>query len=375
MDERVHTIEELKTGIELSTGSRHRIIVVRPPATARVLGKAFQTNKSFLLPGATTGMRRIRALLKKRSPAHLLVVGHCDTTGKHSVNDPLSLERAENALAYIVDDPEPWLKMYKSAIPSKRRWGADEDGMMLQALPDYGSKPADEDAVRWFQRTRGLKVDGDAGPETRGKLIEEYMALDGPSFESLGVQVDLTAHGCGEHFPLDEGGRKVEVEAEDEREDSLDRRVEFFFFSRKLGIQPPPPGPNSKADSPEYPEWRKISRLDFETVIAEGEDDLFLRFHIDPTQLNEYQDSLRLFSTDGSYEMVKLLSTEAELENEYVDVVFTRVRTALSYSLEITTPGTDPYLLFESTPFAELDGLTDPDSDFEDPDPLEPEPD
>ncbi len=367
------TEEEFKKGVALATGERLRVVVTRTPSVARVFGKAFNTNRSQLLAGAARKMVRIRTLLKERSPTHLLIVGHCDTTGDDAVNDPLSLERAENTLAFVEDNPEPWLAMYGDDKGS-RRWGRQEDLVMITAAKGFSTKPPNQDPVRWFQETRRLKVDGDAGTETRGALVREYMALDGTPFAELDLSVDFTAHGCGEHFPLDDSGRRVEDDAADDKEDALDRRVEFFFFSKVSGVQPPPPGKNSQADSPEYPEWRRKSRLDFETVIVEGEDDLFLRLHVDPETVAERKDELRLFAVDGDYDETRVAADDGEPGEGFVDVLYTRVLTALNYSLEVKPSEGEPYFLFQDVPFEQLDGFVDPDEQGEERDPLDPEP-
>jgi hypothetical protein len=61
----------------------------------------------------------------------------------------------------------------------------------------------------------------------------------------------------GEIFPLDETGEELDQAAVDQHEDAQDRRTELFFFDPEFGIQPPPPGKNSKKGSTEYPTWRK----------------------------------------------------------------------------------------------------------------------
>src|SRR5690606_9584255 len=129
---------------------------------------------------------------------------------------------------------------------SKKRWGPTEDQHMLRALPDYPQRPPGQDPVRWFQSTRGLEVDGVAGPQTRRKLIEAYMARDGTS---LPREIDAVPHGCGEAFPLDSTGLDIDVAPVDGSGEPLDRRVELFFFCDKLGVQPPPASNVSKPGS------------------------------------------------------------------------------------------------------------------------------
>src|SRR5690606_18313975 len=98
---------------------------------------------------------------------------------------------------------DAWLSMYETSVPTARRWGAHEDTLMLESMPDFGSRSPDEDSVRWFQRTRSLEVDGIVGPETRRQLISEYMAVDGTSLKSpREFDIEISVHGCGENFPL-----------------------------------------------------------------------------------------------------------------------------------------------------------------------------
>jgi outer membrane protein OmpA-like peptidoglycan-associated protein len=263
-------------------------VVLAPPAAAqlrmvgavpesvmvRVRGLVFEKNKSFVLPSAIDGLAAARELYDRFDPGELLIVGHADTTGEPNVNDPLSLERAKSVQAFLEDDADAWLQSYDKS--GQGRWGPREDGLMLRAVlgpsgiendgPELGPNPTgkdepDRDLVRYFQRTRALKVDGVAGPETRKQLIREYMELDGTAFgEGDERQLTITAHGCGENFPLDSTGLELDQRAVAERDaedDPIDRRVELFFFDPEFGILPKPPGPNSKAGSTEYLEWRK----------------------------------------------------------------------------------------------------------------------
>lgn len=233
-----------------------RMLGVVPRSVMALLQMFFNTNKSFLLPSALPSVRKLRRLYRESSPCKLLVVGHADTRADPAYNDKLSLERAQSTIAYLKDDVETWLKQYE-AVDAKRSWGKVEDRLMIISMPDFVDKPKGEDAVRWFQRTRKLKVDGDAGEETRRALITAYMALDGASLSDFVGEIDAVAHGCGENFPLDDSGEKLDPVPANEKRDRIDRRVELFFFDPEFGITPPPPGPNSKASSPEYPLWRK----------------------------------------------------------------------------------------------------------------------
>jgi hypothetical protein len=176
-----------------------------------------------------------------------------------------------------VDDAEKWLSMYETSIPPKRRWGNHEDLLMIESMPDFGTKAPGEDSVRWYQRTRALEVDGVAGPKTRRALITEYMAADHTSLKApRAFDINVTTHGCGENFPLDESGG-LDAAPADGQEDAGDRRVELFFFDREFGVRPPPPGKNSKKGSTEYPAWRKAAVISHD-LDAAHEEGLVLEF-------------------------------------------------------------------------------------------------
>jgi outer membrane protein OmpA-like peptidoglycan-associated protein len=234
-----------------------RCVGIVPYSVLARLHFFFNTNKAFLLPSAIPGVRLLRKLYLQNSPSELLVVGHADTTASPAYNDELSLERAEATIAYLKDDVDAWLKFYEPSVPAQKRWGKAEDRMLLVSMPDFVCKPKDEDGVRWFQRTRGLQVDGKIGKETRTRLITEYMALDGESLTNLGIEIKATAHGCGENFPVAEDGQALDQAPEDGKRDPGDRRVELFFFDPEFGIAPKPPAKNSAAGSTEYLRWRE----------------------------------------------------------------------------------------------------------------------
>lgn len=220
----------------------------------RMTGMFFDTNKCFLLPSAMNGIRKLVQVYQAQPEGEILVVGHTDTTGDPSYNDPLSLERAEAVVAYLTDDADAWLKHYKSSVPEKKRWGAIEDRAMIGALPDAATHQQAEDPVKSFQQTRGVGPDMGS---TRKQLITEYMALDRTT---LPAGLKPTAHGCGENFPRVKTGNDV-AEAQN-------RRVELFVF--KEGIDPPPPGGNSKAGSSEYPHWLQavVNRVELDAAMA-----------------------------------------------------------------------------------------------------------
>jgi outer membrane protein OmpA-like peptidoglycan-associated protein len=241
-----------------------RMLGIVPRVVLARLRLFFNTNKSFLLPTAMPSIKRLREIYADNTPSQLLVVGHADTQGKPDYNEQLSLERSEATIAYLKDDVDAWLSRYDAGVEAQKRWGSAEDRMMIAAMPDFVTKPKGQKAVEWFQKSRGLEVDGKAGPDTRRRLITEYMALDGVSLADAGFEIDATAHGCGENFPLDETEEELDESPPNETRDRSDRRVELFFFEPEFGILPVPPGEKSAAGSSEYPEWREAVTETFE---------------------------------------------------------------------------------------------------------------
>jgi outer membrane protein OmpA-like peptidoglycan-associated protein len=291
-------VERASDAVTLS--ERLHTLSIQPRVqVARLFGMFFDTNKSFLLPLAISGVRAVKRLYDENPKSKLLIVGHTDTTAEAGINDPLSLERADSMAAYLKDDVGVWVKRYSNSISESRRWGAGEDLAMIESLQTQGPEVDGEgdneldpsDPVRFYQEFHNrlpaaaraknfepLEVDGVLGDKTRKQLIGDYMNHDGTS---LPEGIEIVTHGCGENFPLSEGGFSVDSDPENPKEDQADRRVELFFFDEDFGIQPPPPGKNSKPGSKEYPEWRRRQGKEFdfdlspraiEVIVSNGAD-------------------------------------------------------------------------------------------------------
>lgn len=314
----VDTYESPLVVLQPGSSGEVRLLGAVPFSVLARLKFFFNTSKAFLLPTALASFRTLRALYAKNNPSELLVVGHADTAGSTALNDALSLERAQSIIAFLKDDVDAWLAFYETSLPKPRRWGAVEDRLMLLSLPDFTSKPKGESAVRWFQRTRGLTLDGVAGPQTRRQLITEYMALDGASLSEAGITINATAHGCGEHFPLDASGKALDTAPADEQRDPVDRRAELFFFDPEFGIFPAPPGENSAAGSEHYPAWRESAIEEHELSAADAANKL---------QVLEFEDVL--FDTnsavplpvpsDGNARSSAIQDAAAALRHAYAD--------------------------------------------------------
>lgn len=251
-----------RTPLTLATGAAHTVKLPPRVMRGRLTGFLFDTNKTFILPAALTGIRGLASFYAAHPGLKVLVTGHTDTVGPDAANLTLSDERAAAVAAFLVDDVDAWLTHYQGT-PGSSRWGTREDQHMLSALPDgappYYAGPihgqldaATQDAVRRFQADHGLTVDGAPGPQTRRALVTDYMNIDGTS---LPAGTDVQRHGCGEHHNA--------VPTPDETDEPANRRVEVFFFE---GPVAPPPRPRCPAPGcPEYPEWlrRTILTIDF----------------------------------------------------------------------------------------------------------------
>lgn len=229
---------------------------------ARLKGLLFDTNKAFLAPEALAALKDVRQMYERHSGSELLVVGHTDTTGAPSVNDPLSWERAKATLAYLQDDVDAWLAFYEASMPPERRWGEAEDARMQELVQDPSLQ--------------------------RRYLIAAYMALDGAELDSAEFQIKGTAHGCGENFPLNDTREQLDEEPANNKADALDRRVELFFFDAEFGIVPQPQREISAKDSKQYLAWRSLAEQTLDIEIGN-----------ERLELNDIH--LRLLSNSGAH--------------------------------------------------------------------------
>jgi len=258
---------------------------------ARLRGLLFDLNKTFLLPTALEGLEGFRELSDSLGPAHLLIVGHTDTSGEPSINDPLSQKRAESVQQYLERNVDAWLENYSGSGAGV--WGNREDRLMVVGICDAETRkrqaagaenpelsPGDEDVISFYQRFHNAKVDeglrpdrekleedGIAGDKTRKELITDYMAIGGLGWTAIkDLPLTIECHGCGENFPLDGTGLELDARAVAERDgerDRVDRRVELFFFDSTFKVAPAITGPSGE----EYLTWRKLAREDRDVVV------------------------------------------------------------------------------------------------------------
>jgi len=258
---------------------------------ARLRGLLFDLNKTFLLPTALEGLEGFRDLADTLGPAHLLIVGHTDTSGEPSINDPLSKKRAESVQQYLERDVDAWLENYSGSGAGV--WGNREDRLMVAGICDTETRkrqaagaedaevtPGDDDVITFYQAFHNAQVDeglrpdrdkleedGVAGDKTRKELITDYMAIGGLGWTELAdLPLSIECHGCGENFPLDGTGLELDARAVSERDgehDRVDRRVELFFFDSTFKVAPAITGPSGE----EYLTWRKLALEDRDLAV------------------------------------------------------------------------------------------------------------
>lgn len=242
-------------GVDVAVGQAS-IVELQPRVyRGRLTGFLFDTDRTFVKPGALEGIRLVTRMYDEHPGAEVLVSGHADTVGDPQYNRGLSSERAESVAAFLEDDVDTWLAWYQGK-PSSHPWGTREDQYMLATIKDDtgapfyagpvgdGAGPQVIEATQRYQQARGLAVDGACGPQTRRALITDYMATDGTTLPAGTV---IETHGCGESHPADPIG--------DNQSDAENRRVEVFFFEGPID---PPPVPSCPIPSgcAEYEQWK-----------------------------------------------------------------------------------------------------------------------
>ena len=335
-----------------------QVVSIQPRVVrARLIGPFFETAKSFLLPATLDAMRSVVSLQRSLNTKRLLVVGHTDTTGTPAYNDRLSLERAKAVNDYLTNNVDGWLAWYGSDKPDEKRWGKREDLLMIGAMPDVSSRDGTVSAVRWYQRTRGLAVDGVAGADTRRALVSEYMAIEGTT---LAAGTDVVTHGCGENFPAEPTADGVA--------DSENRRVEVFLFDRVLGVQPQAPGENSKPGSKVYPEWvRRARRTE---TYAPGSVPYQFIYALPWAPDAPWSDDaiFRILSADGS-QRCDFTKSDGESVDGYLAFTFADSRPGVRYRGIIVDHDDTTIELFGPAEIWRLQDPSDPCSDLPLPDP------
>jgi hypothetical protein len=243
--------------------------VLLPIACWRLEDLRFDFDASFVRPEAAVEMAALAALRQAHAGAPLSIFGHADPVGEDDYNKTLSGRRAMAVYALLVRDVDKWESLYSQSFGGDK-WGARAIQMMVRAM---GFDPGvidgvvgghTKEAIKGYQQSKGLAVDGDAGKDTRKALFGDYMDAicrdaGGQPFK-LDPKADFLAQGadpklrgdvqgCSEFnlvvvFSQDEDERLSKPENAVERNaDNLpNRRVLVYLF---------PPG--SKIDLGKWP--------------------------------------------------------------------------------------------------------------------------
>ena len=247
-------------GVKVKIGAAS--VVEAPPRVrrGRFTGLLFDTDKAFLRPEAMTGIKMLKKLYASVPDLRVLVSGHTDRVGSAQHNLGLSVDRADSVRHFLVDDAAEWMKWYAGKKPNSKQWGTAEDQQMLSAVKDSAGNPfytgpingnpggATSAAIKAFQGSRLLDVNGKANTATRQALVEAYMQLDDAP---LPRDPPLVSHGCGKTHPVSPEGAPAE--------EQIDRRVEVYLFEG--AIDPAPLTPCPLGGCSEYKRWVDLTSL------------------------------------------------------------------------------------------------------------------
>lgn len=183
----------------------------------------FWFDKAFVEPCMFEVLKTVVTYANAHTDEKLVIVGHTDLVGDATYNQSLSERRGRSvyaALSYGRDKATAlaeWnalRQLTDRAVPSiKDSWDVREYQYMLQDLDFYSGNidgiqgPETDAAVRDFQGSQGLTVDGIFGDQTWSALIEAYLdqynltILETQFFFNCGGEI-LKWLGCGEQDPV-----------------------------------------------------------------------------------------------------------------------------------------------------------------------------
>ncbi|HET9931679.1 MAG TPA: peptidoglycan-binding protein [Polyangiaceae bacterium] len=253
----------------------------------------FDFDSSFILPATREALVQLGEMRADYADSPASIFGHADPVGTDTYNKTLSGNRARAFHALLTRDVQAWEALYND-----HSWGLKSTQRILkflrdeaaakeasEASADDATAPSDTDpdasgdadpdtsgdadptdfevdgkntkewkaAVKKFQGDESLHVDGDAGPETRKRLYELYMAalcvdLAGNEFkfepsDFLGKGKDKKGkaafQGCSEFNPILLLSKSDDDTLEKEERNSMNapnRRVVLYFFPPGLEI-------------------------------------------------------------------------------------------------------------------------------------------
>jgi outer membrane protein OmpA-like peptidoglycan-associated protein len=239
------------------------------PVIAARLPTQFSLGSTFPKPSAIATLKAVKDRLSQDATLKLLLVGHADLKGEPSTNDPLSLNRAKSAQAWLEGDKDYFRKRFDAKDPVKK-WGFAEIQWMLLAIETVGSPcyvgqidgypgPATHRALEYFQLLNDLPLTGLADEATLAALIQAYLDLLGPPLAPGLIEV---AGGGEDHPPLPFGTATDLGPAFPDNSPLRERRVEAFLFQGAVN----PPAASLKKGSETYRTWCRQATEDLTDV-------------------------------------------------------------------------------------------------------------
>lgn len=351
----------------------------------------FDFGSSFVIAAAKPEFESLALVRDAHPGAPMSVFGHADPVGDDAYNKILSGRRAEAIYGILTHDVALWEDLYSNP-PGGDQWGSTHIQQILRALESA--------SVTDFQKLNGLTPDGICGPLTRAELFRQYFRYFFPNpvpkdgFLGQGTDTNGKAamQGCSEFNPAmlfskaeNDAFAQSGSTSKRNEENAVNRRVLVLFF-RPGTIVPAEswPCPRTREDSAGCRRrfWSDgESRRSFQSVRREfantpdtfacrfyhrlvdtspcegsGAALLFVEILIDvPKDDDAFEDTFRLFSNDGEYDVTLPRSAAIERPPDQVVLVFTNVPAGGKYSLH-HFPSPDTYFeVFLNVPFDRLD--------------------
>lgn len=297
------TWDELRTGVEITTGHHYLITLVGPTIECIEMEDiTFHTESAVVLPALQEGLEDeqraqltgVAALAQVLAHAEhsrdaILIAGHTDTTGKADYNLELSEQRCKSALYLLKGDRDAWAKLAHARhvdadVALLLRWVAMQHGLACDPEQfSSGEGNPERRALDSFRESYRECFDPDFSAENElgvadwaafFNLFEETIAdalgVDGEGLKDVRGALqfaDPAVLACGEHWPIHESDKNHLVSQEN-------RRVEFLFVpkedAREIANSAPPGA--AVYEKPSRYQVRYLERTTFIAVVVHDDE-------------------------------------------------------------------------------------------------------